>query len=504
VEWLEVKAREVGRSVQEQVNCAEVRAFIVPVDEKKIGLEARLAKPGLGKGGRKMNMERKETLKEQTPSVPLAKQGVETSDPRTWGWVESTIWTDRMLTALGNGVKGGKWFSVIDKVYRPRTLRAAWKHVSSNRGAAGIDGVSVDRFDANAEKYLEELGNALRDGSFHPSGVKRVQIPKDNGKKRPLGIPTVKDRIVQTAIKMTIEPIWEYEFMPSSYGFRPGRGSKDALREVSQWLEKGYNWVVDADISNYFDSIPHENLMERIEGKISDGRLLNLLREYMRSDVFDGMERWTPNRGTPQGAVISPLLANIYLHDLDKIIADITGLEMVRYADDFVVLCRSEQEARNALMIIRKWVSNNGLTLHPDKTHVGDARQPGQGFEFLGYRFEAGRRMVRIASEKALRNKIRSKTRRTKGASIQMAIAELNPILRGWFGYFKHAYPVVFTRTDGFVRRRLRSIGRKHLKLNRGTGSCLNDHKRWPNSFFAELGLFTMLEAYQSLASQSR
>jgi RNA-directed DNA polymerase len=409
-----------------------------------------------------------------------------------------------MLTALGNGVKGGKWFSLIDKVFSSKTLAAAWHCVARNRGAAGIDDVSVSRFEVNAEVYLAELEKDLREGVFRPSGVKRVQIPKGKGKTRPLGIPTVKDRIVQTALKMAMEPVFEYEFATFSYGFRPGRGCKDALREVSQWLKEGYTFVVDADIANYFDSIPHEALMARMEDKISDGRLLDLLHKYIRSDVFEGMERWTPHRGTPQGAVVSPLLANIYLHTLDMEVAGIQGLKMVRYADDFVVMSRSEHEAKNALSTIRKWVSANGLTLHPDKTHVGDARQPGQGFEFLGYRFEAGKRTVRRSSEKALRDKIRSKTRRTKGASFQMAIEELNPMLRGWFGYFKHANPMVFKRTDGFVRRRLRSIGRKHNKQSRGTGRCLNDHKRWPNAFFAELGLFTMLEAYQTLASQSR
>ena len=491
--------------MQEQVNCTEVRAFVVPLaGKKKKWPGGSVSKAGFRKGRQEDEYGKERELKEKVPSVPKAKQGAETADPREWSWVESTIWTDRMLTALGNGVKGGKWFSLIDKVFSSKTLGAAWHCVARNRGAAGIDNVSVSRFEVNAEVYLAELEKDLREGVFRPSGVKRVQIPKGKGKMRPLGIPTVKDRIVQTALKMAMEPIFEYEFATFSYGFRPGRGCKDALREVSQWLREGYTFVVDADFANYFDSIPHDALMARMEDKISDGRLLDLLHKYIRSDVFEGMERWTPLRGTPQGAVISPLLANIYLHTLDMEIAGIEGLKMVRYADDFVVMSRSEHEARNALSTIRKWVNDNGLILHPDKTHVGDARQPGQGFEFLGYRFEAGKRTVRRSSEKALRDKIRSKTRRTKGASFQMAIEELNPMLRGWFGYFKHANPMVFKRTDGFVRRRLRSIGRKHNKQSRGTGRCLNDHKRWPNAFFAELGLFTMLEAYQILASQSR
>jgi len=471
---------------------------------KKTRLRHPDSKAGFREGGQEDEYGKDRAMKERVPTVPMAKQGTEATDPQRWGWVESRIWTDRMLTALGNGVKGGKWFSLIDKVYAGATLEAAWKRVAQNRGSAGVDGVSIQRFEANADRYLHELEMELREDRYSPLGVRRVEIPKGNGKKRPLGIPTVKDRIVQTALKMVMEPIWEHEFLPSSYGFRPGRGCKDALREVSKWLKEGYTWVVDADISNYFDSIPHEPLMSRIEDKISDGRLLELLRRYLKSDVFKGTERWTPVKGAPQGAVISPLLANVYLHALDKVFGENPDLKMVRYADDFVVMCRTEGEAQRGLMMIREWIGENGLTLHPEKTHMGDARIPGQGFEFLGYRFEAGKRWVRRKSEKALRDAIRKKTPRTKGTSIQKVVEELNPMLRGWFGYFKHANPFAFEKIDGFVRRRLRSICRKHNKQSRGTGRCLNDHKRWPNAFFAEIGLFTMLEAYNTLASQPR
>lgn len=450
-----------------------------------------------------MDMERQKDANKAS-SVPMAKQGAETKDPHEWTWVEASIWTDRMLTALGNGVKGGKWFSLIDKVYSERTLWLAWQAVAKNGGSAGVDGVSISRMKALAPQYIRELAQDLENGEFQPHPVKRVYIPKGGGKYRPLGIPAVKDRVVQAAMKMVMEPIFENEFLAMSYGFRPGRGCRDALREVDRLIKEGYTWVVDADLSGYFDNIPHDRLMHRVEEKISDGRLLELLRRYIENDIVEDLKRWTPEKGTPQGAVISPLLANIYLHPLDKLVSQKLEIPIVRYADDFVILCRSEKEAMESLGAVQQWVSENGLSLHPEKTHVCDCSQPGQGFDFLGYRFEGGKRFVRNKSYKALRDKIRLKTRRTKGCSMERTIVELNPMLKGWFEYFKHAHRRTFTSIDGFVRRRLRSIGRKNLKKKRGTGRCLNDHKRWPNAYFAELGLFTMHEARLALASQSR
>ena len=399
-----------------------------------------------------------------------------------------------MISALVNGVRGGRWFSLIDKVYAPKTLAVAWEKVRANGGASGVDGESVERFEARRDEYLAELSEALRQGSYQPQAVRRVEIPKGDGRMRPLGIPTVKDRVVQTAMKLTIEPIFETKFLPSSYGFRPGRGCKDALREVDRLLGEGFAVVVDADLKGYFDSIPHGKLMERVEAHISDGRLLALLRSYLEQDIFDGMERWTPTEGTPQGAVMSPLLANLYLHALDELMRD-RGHRMVRYADDFVILCRSREEADAALAEVREWVQANGLTLHPDKTHIGDWRQPGEGFDFLGYRFEAGRRLVRKKSLANLRQKVRDKTRRTRGDSLERIIADLNPMLRGWFQYFKHAYRTTFTDIDGFVRRRLRAILRKQEKRP-AFGRSLEDSKRWPNAFFANKGLFTLHTAF--------
>lgn len=443
----------------------------------------------------------KDELK-QMPALPvplLAKQGAETQG-RDWSWVEASVWTERMLSALANGVKGNKWFSLMDKVERPSTLAAAWRKVASNGGAAGVDRQSIDRFAARSDDYLGELAQSLKERSYRPQAVRRVEIAKGDGKTRPLGIPTVKDRIVQTALKFVLEPIFEAQFLNGSYGFRPGMGCKDALREVDGLLREGFTFVVDADLQSYFDTIPHARLMQRVEERISDGPVLELIANFLTQDIMHEGQSWTPVGGTPQGAVISPLLANLYLHPLD-VLMKADGYRMVRYADDFVILCGSREEATQALEKVRSWVGENGLTLHPDKTHVGDCRQPGEGFEFLGYRFEAGQRQVRKKSLQRLKDKIREKTRRTIGKSLKQVVNDLNPMLRGWFGYFKHAPERTFLALDGLIRRRLRAILRKHLKRP-GFGRCLNDHRRWPNTFFAQAGLFTMhtalLEARQS------
>lgn len=417
-----------------------------------------------------------------------------------YGWAEASVWTDRMLEALETGVKGGKWFSLMDKVYAPRTLQCAWERVRSNAGAAGVDRMSVERFEARAEAYLQELHEALKAGQYTPQAVRRVYLDKAGGGRRPLGIPTVKDRIVQTALKLVLEPIFEREFLPCSYGFRPGRSTKDALREVSMLLREGYIWVVDADLQSYFDSIPHERLMACVEERISDGAVLGLLRQYLSQSVLEDAKLWTPTQGTPQGAVLSPLLANIYLHGMDQALT-VGGYRLVRYADDFVVLCRTCEDAEAALALIGQYCSARALQLHPQKTHVGDCRQPGQGFDFLGYRFEGGRRYVRRKSRKALKDRIRQHTRRNSGGSLKRIIAELNPVLRGWFAYFKHAHSRTFPEIDGFVRRRLRAILRKWEKRP-GRGVTVDDHQRWPNRYFAEHGLFTLTTAHARCRSR--
>jgi len=444
--------------------------------------------------------------KEYTGSIVRAtvRPEPDPDDPREWSWVEASVWTDRMLAALGNGVRGGKWHSLIDKVYASRTLCAAWQRVKANHGAAGIDRMSVERFEANTTYYLKALELALRNGSYKPAPIRRVYIPKGKGKTRPLGIATVKDRIVQGALKLVLEPIFEKEFLPVSFGFRPQRSCKDALRIVDKSLKDGFTWVVDADLQSYFDTIPKQGLMELVKGRVSDVNVVRLLQQFLDQQVIEGMKHWTPMAGTPQGSVISPLMANLYLHGLDEMLSS-EEHKYVRFADDFVVMCRTRQEAEKVLVVIQDWVDKHGLTLHPEKTRVGNCAVKGQGFDFLGYRFEAGRRWVRSKSRKALRDKIRLMTGRTRSGSLESITAELNPILRGWFGYFKHAHRSTFRDVDGFVRRRLRAILRKREILRRanperetadwravcgrtactvrraGRTSVLPDPYQWPN-----------------------
>jgi RNA-directed DNA polymerase len=410
-----------------------------------------------------------------------------------------------MLAALEAGVKGGRWYSLLDKVYAARTLAAAWQRVKRNGGSAGVDRQRVQAFEARAETYLAEIAQELRAGTYRPQPVRRVWIPKPGrSERRPLGIPTVKDRIVQTALKLVLEPIWEAGFAEQSYGFRPRRGCKDALRRVQELLEGGATWVVEVDLERYFDRIPHEALMTEVERKIADGGVLALLRAYLTQGVMDGLEQWQPESGSPQGAVISPLLANRYLDPLDRRMAK-AGCQMVRYADDLVVLCRSQAEAETVLSELGTWVAAHGLTLHPEKTRIVDATQRG-GFDFLGYHFERGTRWPSKRSTRQLRDALRAKTGRQTGGSLEAIIAGLNPIVRGWFGYFKHSHWTAFPSLDSWIRMRLRSILRWRRK-GKGRGRGV-DHQRWPTAYFVKLGLFTMqtarLQAVRALAVQSR
>jgi RNA-directed DNA polymerase len=417
-----------------------------------------------------------------------------------WAWVEPVVWTDRMLAALEKGVQGGVWFSLIDKVTSLRGLRAAWGQVQRNRGSGGVDRETIDQFGRETESRLSRLSEQLKDGSYQPLPVRRVYIPKPDGRKRPLGIPAVRDRIVQAAVRNVLEPVFEREFCEHSYGFRPGRGAKDALRRVDGQLKAGYRYVLDADLKSYFDTIPHDRLLSLVRQRVADGRVLALIEAFLNQSILEEMNEWKPTEGTPQGGVISPLLANIYLHPLDELMRD-RGFEMTRYADDFVVLCRTAEECSRALEMIRAWVTETGLTLHPEKTRVVDMNEPG-GFDFLGYHFERHYRKPRLKSMEKLKETIRTKTRRTNGQSLPAIITDLNRTLRGWFGYFKHSCHWVFSDLDKWIRMRLRSILRKRQgKRGRGRGS---DHQRWPNAYFAEMGLFSMMAVYREASRPHR
>jgi len=405
-----------------------------------------------------------------------------------------------MLTALEQGVKGGCWFSLMDKVYAERNLIAAYQQVARNRGAAGVDHVTTKNFGDRLMEELPKLMQQLQDGTYRPQVVLRVNIPKPGSHEtRPLGIPTVRDRVVQAAVVNVMEPIFEKEFAEHSYGFRPGRGCKDALRQVDKLLKAGYVYVVDADLKSYFDTIPHDRLLARLKERMADGRVLTLIETFLKASIMDGLKKWTPEEGTPQGAVLSPLLSNVYLNPLDHLVAN-AGFKMVRYADDFVILCRTPDEAQRALELVRQWTSENGLTLHPTKTKIVDERT--DGFEFLGYRFVRHLRFPRRKSLDKFRDAIRAKTKRTSGDSMTCIVTRLKPSLLGWHAYFQHSHWTTFRELDGWVRMRLRSILRKRSgRKGRGRG---RDNQRWPNSYFAKLGLFSLVAAQAQAVQSSR
>lgn len=438
-------------------------------------------------------------MEKEEKSAIVTEKAKQAEDIRCrWLWVELSTWTSRMLTALEEGVKGGKWFSLIDKVQKGKNLIAAYNKVKSNAGSAGVDNVTVKGYAKHLDDNLARVGKELKDGTYEPRDIKRIYIPKPGTKeKRPLGIPTVRDRVVQTALRNVIEPIFEKEFADSSYGFRPGRSAKDALREVDKLLKDGQHYVIDADISKYFDTIPQDKLMERVKERIADSQVIKLIESFLKQNVMEGMERWTPEKGTPQGGVISPLLANIYLNPLDHLMAK-EGYKMVRYADDFVVMCESQDKAQEALSIIREWMTEARLELHPEKTKIVNMQEKGASFEFLGYKFEHNqkgkqKRWPRKKSMKRFKDTIRLITKRTSGLSMETIIAKLNLVIRGWYQYYRHSSSYTFKALDGWIRMRLRSILRKRNK-KKGRGRGL-DHQRWPNNYFKALGLFFTVEA---------
>ena len=445
---------------------------------------------------------------EVTPATG-AKQAGETR-PTEWAWVERTVWTSRMLEALERGVKGGVWYSLMDKVFRKATLRRAFERVQARKGGSGVDGQTIEQFGERLESELERLERELRTGSYRPRPIKRRWIPKPGSReKRPLGIPAVRDRVVQAALVMVLGPIFEREFVDTSYGFRPERGAKDALRRVQELLDAGYVWVVDADLKGYFDSIPKDRLRKAVSERVADGRVLALVDRFLEQPVLDGLESWTPIAGTPQGAVLSPLLANLYLHPVDQEVAA-AGYEMVRYADDFVILCRSREEAEAALALVERLIAERGLTLHPDKTRIvhttdtdGKVRfyDSPHGFDFLGYHFEGRQRWPRAKSLRAFKDRLRDKTRPNNGRSLDETIADCNRTLRGWFGYFKHSHRWTFRPLDQWLRRRLRTLLRRH-QLRHGISKKGLDHQRWPNAFFTAHGLLC-LEAARAACLRS-
>ena len=407
-----------------------------------------------------------------------------------WGWIEQSVWTQRMLTRLEQSEPTTVWFALWDKVISERNLQTAYWAVWRNEGAAGVDGQTIPQFQAQEQAELAKLREQLRSKSYRRQPARRVWIPKPGTtEKRPLGIPTVRDRTVEAAMKQVLEPIFEHDFAEHSYGFRPGRGCGQAVQRVETLLRQGRAWCVDLDFKSYFDTIPHEQMLELVRRRVVDGSVLALLEQSLKAGVLEELKGWQPTeRGTPQGAVISPLLANLYLNPLDHQMAG-QGWEMVRYADDLVVLCRTREEAEQALAYLRQWATEAGLTVHPTKTRIVNAHS--EGFDFLGWHFRGGKKWPRKKSLQKLRDKLRPLTQRTNGRSLGDMVAQVNPILRGWRGYFRESHTSGLSGPDGWLRRRLRAMLRKREKRP-GYGLSHADSRRWPNRWFAEQGLFSL------------
>jgi len=438
-------------------------------------------------------------------STDFPKQAGDSQDQ--WDWVERSIWTERMLERLAQSQESTVWYSLWDKVCNPENLDQAILKVILNRGGAGVDGYTTEQLKGQWAQQRDQLREELNGGTYRPKPARRAWIPKlGSAELRPLGIPAVRDRVVQTALRAVLEPIFEREFAAQSHGFRPRHSALKALAQMESLLQAGYTWVVDADLKQYFDTIPHGRLHQLIKQRIADGRVLNLLEQYLKAGVMESHKGWTPtSEGTPQGAVISPLLANLYLNPLDHQMED-HGYQMVRFADDFVVCGRTEAEARAALAEITAWVQEAGVRLHPAKTRIVNAAEKG-GFDFLGYHFEqyrpgGGKKWPRQKSQFKLREKLREKLPRNRGTSVAAIVSDVNKTLRGWYGYFKYSLPSAMQRVDEWTRERIRHIlRRRHRRRGLVRG---RERTEYPIAWFERQGLFSLKTAQaQWLQSQA-
>jgi RNA-directed DNA polymerase len=413
-----------------------------------------------------------------------------------------------------------KWYSLIDKIWAMPNMEEAFKEVKSNRGAAGVDGVTIKAFEFGVEDNVQILQRELRGKTYKPRPVKRVYIPKADGSKRPLGIPTVRDRVVQASVRRIIEPIFEAKFLDCSFGFRPNRSAHMALDKIRKDLLDGYVYVIDADLKSYFDTIPHDKLMSLVREEIVDGSVIGLLESFLQAGIMEGGSFHLNEKGTPQGGVISPLLANVYLHPLDELMTE-RGHRITRYADDFVICCKSQKGAERVLKSVTRFLEQKlGLTVHPGKTKIVNNIK--ESFVFLGYEFKQGYWVK--PSEKSIKqfkSKVKEITKRNQTVNIEKLIKEkLNPYLRGWGNYFGHWHTkTLFTEFDQWIRRRLRSVQlrswRKIQKLHRElrrrkwkgelprlrmyawrSSMSTPVHVALPNELFKEIGLISLVDIY--------